>query len=100
MIYSANAVPVTPAFSAPATFSWPGNAGAVKISGYINGTDAVLQVLEEKETGWQDDQSQEILLRQGFNTREFVTPIFKYRFKTWSGTTLATSGTIDIVAMS
>lgn len=95
--FAVNAVPIGTTWTEPATFRWPYGDKANKISGYINGTDAVVQILEDAG-GFQEDQTREILLRQGFNSRDFP-PFVACRFKVWGSTQLASSGTIDIVIL-
>lgn len=99
LVVSANGVPVTANFTGRATFPtqgrWP--VPMNKLDAFVNSTDVVFQLLTE-ETGWQDDQNLEVLMRMGFNSRDPLPPFYAVRFKVWSATLLASSGTIDVSA--
>lgn len=102
MPYSAaNAIPVAAGWTPQATFLWSNGSapGAKKLDAFVNHTDVVVQLLEAGEA-WEDDQTKEILLRQGFNSRETLTPFIGWRFKVWSGTLLSASGTVDVSALA
>jgi hypothetical protein len=96
-LYAANGVPVTTAWNdaskypSQGWFKWP----IKKVDVFANGTDVVFQVLED-ETGWTDDQTQEMIAPMGFSSVELVTPAVAVRFRVWPGTQLAPSGTVHI----
>lgn len=95
-----NAVPVTQAYGYPAQFD-PGAEKIFKIDVFVNGVDVLMQVLEWQERGWYEDAEKEMLLRRGFNSKPFLTPIWAWRFKQWPGSQLYGQGaTVDIVTFS
>ena len=100
-VFAANAVPIGADYSAPSTFPPQGwwTDPCNKLDAFVNGTDAVFQLLTEFG-GWSEDVSQEVLMRQGFNGRDPLPPFYGVRFRVWPGTLLPLSGTIDMSAYS
>ena len=100
--FAANAVPLSPTYTGQATFPAQGwfSSPMNKLDAFVNGTDAVVQLLTD-QSGWQDDESQEILLRMGFNGRDPLPPFYAVRFRVWPLTLLPqTGGTIDLSVFS
>lgn len=97
MNFAANGVAIAQGYTIAATFPPNGKFSLPfhKLDAFVNGTDAIIQVLEE-DTGWTEDPAQEILLRAGFNSREFMRGFLAVRFKVWNKTLLGTTGTVDI----
>lgn len=100
-VFAANAVPIGPDYSAASTFPsvgfWQDTCN--KLDAFVNGTDAVFQLLTE-QGGWTEDIAQEVLMRMGFNGRDPLPVFYAVRFRVWPGTALASSGTVDMSAYS
>lgn len=101
MIVAANGVPIGTDFTGASTFPPSGwwQTPANKLDAFVNKTDAVFQLLTE-QAGWQEDTTEEVLMRMGFNGRDPLPLFYAVRFKVWSGTLLAASGSVDMAAYS
>jgi hypothetical protein len=95
--YASNGLPVTVNWTVQATLP---NHGVFQtpwgyVDAFVNGTDVVCQISEDPTGVITDDVTQEILLRVGFQSRP-LPPFYAIRFKVWSKTLLASTGTIDL----
>lgn len=100
-VVAANAVAIGAAYSQASTFG-PWQQAMTKLDAFVNGTDAVFQLLTDPtQQTWDNmngDPAEEVLMRMGFNGRDPLPAFYAVRFKVWSGTLLAASGTIDFAA--
>lgn len=94
MIFSRNSLPVGSDWTSP-PISFP--SPAIHLNVFTIDTDVLVQVLGNDPGGFQELESEQILLRQGFNARD-LPPFSQMRFKVWPGTILAGTGTIDVTA--
>lgn len=92
-VQSKNQMAVTTQYTEAASMAWNyGGDGARKVNVYVDLTDAVMQIKEGGDAAWLTD---EIVVRQGFSSIGFLTPIVAVRFKVWPLTLLGSVGTVD-----
>lgn len=92
-LFAANAIPVKTdwtTFPLNGTFQYPFNT----LDAFVNGIDVICQISEADTGTLEADQSKEILLRIGFQSRP-LPDFYAVRFKAWSGSAFPGPGTID-----
>lgn len=83
MIYARNELNVGPGFTAGATFQLNPGQVAVKLTVEVLDADVLLEISEDERAFFEGVSDQLMLLRKGFHSRNFVTPIHGWRFKTY-----------------
>lgn len=83
MIYAGNELSVGPGFIAGATFTLQVGQVAQKLTIEVLDNDILLEVTDDERSAFSGGVDQLMLLRKGFNSRVFPSPITGWRFKTY-----------------
>lgn len=96
-ILASNQLPIIPDYDSRGYLRWNGNGPCVKIDVEVEINDAIMQVSEDPNGVFENDVSQEILLRVGQHSKVFATGITAVRFRVWEKSTV-TPGTPGAIA--